>query len=59
MEHGGKREGAGRPSMGRRRQTLYLTDKEFKKIKTYLFKIRLKKKKEREKECLELKKNFC
>lgn len=38
--HGGKREGAGRPSLGRKKRTLYLTDKELQQIKKYLEKLR-------------------
>lgn len=37
---GGKREGAGRPATGRKRQSFYVTDEENKKLREYLEKIR-------------------
>jgi len=33
---GGPRPGAGRPSTGRRKRTLYITDEEYEKLKEYL-----------------------
>lgn len=41
--HGGKREGAGRPNLGRKRRTLYLSEIEYIKLKQYLEKLRSKK----------------
>lgn len=41
-EWGGKREGAGRPSTGRKRQFVYVTDDEFDKIKELLEQLRSK-----------------
>lgn len=33
---GGKRPGAGRPSTGRKKRTLYITDEEYDKLKEHL-----------------------
>lgn len=40
--HGGKREGAGRPSKGRSKKTVYVTDYEFEKIKELIEELRNK-----------------
>lgn len=37
---GGKRPGAGRPSTGRKKRTLYITDEEYNKLKEYLQSLR-------------------
>jgi hypothetical protein len=37
---GGAREGAGRPSTGRKKRGFYITNEEHKKLKEYLEKIR-------------------
>lgn len=42
MTWGGKREGAGRPPTGRKRRTLYLTEREFRSIKEVVEKMRAK-----------------
>lgn len=42
-EWGGKREGAGRPATGRKRQFIYVTDDEFNKIKELLEQLRIEK----------------
>jgi len=39
-EWGGKRPGAGRPSTGRKKRTLYITDEEYNKLKEYLQSLR-------------------
>lgn len=39
-QHGGKREGAGRKSTGRKRQFLYITNEELVEIKKLLAKLR-------------------
>jgi hypothetical protein len=38
--HGGKREGAGRKSTGRKKQNIYVTDDEFAKIKAFIEELR-------------------
>lgn len=39
---GGAREGAGRPSTGRRKRTVYVTDEEYSKIKELIEQLRQK-----------------
>ena len=41
--HGGKREGAGRPTTGRKRRQYYVTDEEDRKIKELIEKLRASK----------------
>ncbi len=41
MTWGGRREGAGRPPTGRKRRTLYLTEREQKKVKEVIKKMRV------------------
>lgn len=39
-QHGGKREGAGRPPTGRKSRQIYLTDTEYQQVKEFVKKLR-------------------
>ncbi len=40
ISHGGKREGAGRPSTGRKKHQIYVTDEEYELIKGFIENLR-------------------